>query len=178
MAQITSITSESLQAQIRQLLPSQQGFGEDLQATNVITPVIDLTAAAQGTTTPEFMQRAINFGGATVFNVINTTTTVINTAGFYQVTGQTNLSLSTASAVFVAMFLNDGATDKQIYGLSKNVSTSYSEYFGESFNFVIFLRSADIFKIQASANAQGVGSFRQVADVNGNLVNPTGFTPQ
>lgn len=177
MAQITSVTSESLQAQIRQLLPSQQGFGEDLQATNVITPIIDLTAAAQGTTTPEFLQRALNFGGATTFNVVNTTTTVLSNAGFYEFYGQTNLSLNIAQANFVAIYLNDGATDKQIYGLAKNVSTSFSEYFGETFKFIVFLRSGDSVKITGT-NAQAIGSFRQVADVNGNLVNPTGFTPQ
>ena len=38
MPQITPITSEALQAKIRQLLPSQIGFGEDLQAQNVIVP--------------------------------------------------------------------------------------------------------------------------------------------
>ena len=48
MAQLISITSEALQATIRRLLPSQQGFGEDLQASNVITPVIDVTPTAEG----------------------------------------------------------------------------------------------------------------------------------
>ena len=43
MAQLINLTSEALQATIRRLLPSQQGFGEDLQATNVVTPIIDLT---------------------------------------------------------------------------------------------------------------------------------------
>ena len=51
MAEIVPVVSEALEAQIRDLLPSQRGFGEDLQASNVITPIIDLTAAAEGTTT-------------------------------------------------------------------------------------------------------------------------------
>ena len=42
MAEIIRITSEALQATIRRLLPSQTGFGDDLQATNLITPIIDL----------------------------------------------------------------------------------------------------------------------------------------
>ena len=52
MAQIINITSEALQATIRRLLPSQQGFGEDLQATNVVQPIIDLTPTAEGTVLP------------------------------------------------------------------------------------------------------------------------------
>ena len=124
------------------------------------------------------MQRAVNFGGANSFNVVNTTTTIINNTGFYQIFGQANLDNNVAAAVYVAMFINDGVSDKQIYGLAKNTATSFSEYFGESFSFVVFLRSGDSVKITASANAQGIGSYRQIADVNGNLVYPSGFTPQ
>ena len=44
--EIITVNSEALQTQIRDLLPSQNGFGSELQASNVITPIIDLTAAA------------------------------------------------------------------------------------------------------------------------------------
>ena len=50
--EITPITSEALQAVIRRLLPSQRGFGDDLQATNLITPIIDLTPTAEGSSIP------------------------------------------------------------------------------------------------------------------------------
>jgi len=46
--EIITVNSEELQTQIRDLLPSQNGFGSELQASNVITPIIDLTAAAEG----------------------------------------------------------------------------------------------------------------------------------
>ena len=59
MAQITQITSEALQATIRRLLPSQQGFGEDLQASNVITPIIDLTPTAEGSSLSENLSTAL-----------------------------------------------------------------------------------------------------------------------
>ena len=85
MAQITSVTSESLQAKIRELLPSQQGFGKDLQAQNVIVPIVDLTAAAEGSDVPLYQQQAIAFGSQTAFDVSNTTTVIANTAGFYRI---------------------------------------------------------------------------------------------
>ena len=59
MSQIIRITSEALQATVRRLLPSQQGFGEDLQASNVITPVIDLTPTAEGSQLPIDFARAL-----------------------------------------------------------------------------------------------------------------------
>ena len=56
--EIITVNSEQLQTTIRNLLPSQAGFGSELQASNVITPIIDLTASAEGSSTPEFLQRA------------------------------------------------------------------------------------------------------------------------
>ena len=150
--QVKTITSEAHEAAYRALTPSQDGFTEDLMASNTIIPVLDMTPAAQGTTTPEYLQRAVNFGGANSFNVVNTTTTIINNTGFYQIFGQANLDNNVAAAVYVAMFINDGVSDKQIYGLAKNTATSFSEYFGESFSFVVFLRSGDSVKITASAD--------------------------
>jgi hypothetical protein len=55
---ISTVTSEALQLKLRQLLPSQQGFGTDLSASDTIIPIIDLTAAAEGSDVPEFLQRA------------------------------------------------------------------------------------------------------------------------
>ena len=60
--EIITINSEQLEATVRDLLPSQAGFGSELQASNVITPIIDLTATAEGTTTPESLQQAISLG--------------------------------------------------------------------------------------------------------------------
>ena len=47
--EIITVNSEALQATVRNLLPSQNGFGSELQASNIITPVIDLTPSAEGT---------------------------------------------------------------------------------------------------------------------------------
>ena len=84
MAQITSITSEALQATIRRLLPSQQGFGEDLQATNVITPIIDLTPSAEGSEIRADLQRSFSFGSITSFGAKNQTAVIASTPGFYR----------------------------------------------------------------------------------------------
>lgn len=173
MAQITSVTSESLQAQIRTLLPSQQGFGEDLQATNVITPVIDLTAAAQGTTTPEALQQALAFGSQTSYTVVNTTTTIANTPGFYRVYG-TILSQNTASAGIVA--ITDGLATKTLFNVQCQTTNANLI---EQLDTIIFLRSGDSVTAQSTNTACRIAlTVRQVATVNGALVNPSGFTPQ
>lgn len=171
MAQIISVTSEALQAQVRNLLPSQQGFGEDLQASNVITPIIDLTPAAEGTTVPEYQQQALAFGSQTAFNATGATVTVANTPGFYRVFG-----CSTLSNVGLSVFrLTDGLTTKTIWQHQQVTAGSSTN----EFDFVVFLATGEsITAATNNANSTMFGSSRQLADVNGNAVNPSGFTPQ
>lgn len=174
MAQITSITSESLQAQIRTLLPSQQGFGEDLQATNVITPIIDLTAAAQGTTTPESLQQAIAFGSQTAFRDSNSTTVLANTPGFYKIEGTS--AISQASSAVNQISMTDGLSTKKVWA---HEAAAASGNHAVLIDLIVFLRAGDSVSSQSNnPNTVIAGSIRQIADVNGNLVNPVGYTPQ
>lgn len=176
MAQITSVTSESLQAQIRRLLPSQVGFGEDLQATNVISPVIDLTPTAEGSQLGQNLQTAVNHGQATVFDANDAFINIVNTAGFYEVTGNATAIEGTGGVRTALLRLNDGSTNKVIYELN-TFNTSYTASYTDHFKFVIFLLAGE--SCVAGSNdafARITGTVRQIADVNGNLVNPTGFT--
>ena len=79
--EIITVNSETLQTQIRDLLPSQNGFGSELQATNVITPIIDLTSAAEGSSLSERLSQAIAFGSSTEFDVTNAGTDLISNPG-------------------------------------------------------------------------------------------------
>lgn len=176
MAQVTSVTSEALQAQIRSLLPSQQGFGEDLQASNVIVPVIDLTSTAEGSSLPQYLQTALNFGGATAFDANNSTSTLANVAGFYRVTAGVVCKRDGSVDVEALIFMFDGSSTKKLWGLELR-NSSGEGYVSESVDYTFYLRSGDeLFAQSSNANVRIVGSVRQVADVNGNLVNPTGFT--
>jgi len=180
--QITSVTSEALQAQIRNLLPSQEGFGTDLMAQNVIVPVIDLTSAAEGSSVSQMLQTAINFGGATAFNVSNTSSTLINNTGFYRVLGGVTFKYSSGNSLNGTLNLTDGLSTKIIYKFEQNTGGSGSGNNGVSFfplDFVVFLASGE--SLTATSNntfVKLVGSTRQIADINGTLVNPVGFTPQ
>lgn len=170
MAQVRPVTSEALEAQIRDLLPSQNGFSEDLQATNVITPIIDLTATAEGTTTPQMLQTALAFGSQTAFDAFGTTTTLANTPGFWLLTGAV-YSGTTSTSQEIDFSLSDGLSTKQI--------AAYSALGNVEIQIIVFLRAGDSFTTSSpSNNFRFRGSIRQIADVNGNLINPVGFTPQ
>jgi anti-sigma-K factor RskA len=177
LAEIVPVVSEALEAQIRDLLPSQRGFGEDLQASNVITPIIDLTATAQGTQTPEFLQRAWDFS-TTQYQIENTTTTVINNTGFWQV--DLIFNSATAPLGYVgSVDLTDGLSTKPIWKVETANSSANNPVVVAEGSFVVFLRAGD--SVTATTNlADAIINLwtRQVADINGNLVNPLGYSPQ
>ena len=175
MAEIVPVVSEALEAQVRDLLPSQRGFGEDLQASNVIMPIIDLTAAAQGTTTPISMQQALAFGSVTAFTASNSTAVIANTPGFYRVFGAyTN---STDGAVVTGdIRMSDGLSTKIIMSFLRRANGGGQS---ETFDFIVFLAPGESISADTNnINVQIGGCSRQIADVNGNLINPSGFTPQ
>ena len=177
MAQLINITSEALQTTIRRLLPSQQGFGEDLQASNVITPIIDLTPTAEGSEVRQDLQTALSHGAITTFSVSNTTSTLVNNPGFFRVYGVAS-NETQAGGNNLKFELSDGFSAKAFWQIqSDNNSGTASLYV--PFDFVVFLKAGD--SLTGTTNysrAALIGSTYQIADVNSNLQNPSGFTPQ
>lgn len=179
MAQQTkTITSESLESAYRALTPSQNGFTEDLMASNTIIPVLDLTASAEGTTTPAYLQNALAFGSQTEFQAQNGTDVIANTAGFYRIFASLSGTPSSSVGGYVQFTMSDGLTSKIIYRLTFRASADQPAV-TQNLDFNVFLASGESITAESSAvNFITTGSVRQIADVNGNLVNPSGFTPQ
>ena len=177
MAQVTSVTSETLQAKIRELLPSQQGFGEDLQASNVILPIIDLTSTAEGSSVAQYQAQAIAFGSQTAFNIQNTTTVIANSPGFYRIFGVASIRNVNAVDQTATFTMTDGLSTKTIWGMYSDQGTTGS--MTEQFDFIVFLDTGDsISGVASTADMRIIGSSRQVATVNGTVVLPSGFSPQ
>lgn len=173
MAQVIDVTSEPLQATVRRLVPSQAGFSEDLQASNVIQPIIDLTPTAEGSQLPQELRTAISFTDLNPFNVSNGNATLASTPGFYEVYCTTTIENDgTTSATAQFSFLN-GASTKNLFIMGGMNDSSGINYI----RFICFLDTNDLLlAISSSADALMTGSVRQIADRYGNLLNPTGFT--
>ena len=174
---ISTVTSEALQLKLRELLPSQQGFGTDLSASDTIIPVIDLTAAAEGSSVGVNLQTALAYGSQTAFEVSNATTDIITTTGFYRIIGTASLKPSSSSNKEVSLIATDGVTPKKIWHI-KISDTSNLSNTTIPFDVVVFVGSGESIRAQADSSNYIVGSTRQIADINGTLVNPVGFTPQ
>lgn len=178
MAEIVPVTSEALEAQVRNLLPSQRGFGEDLQASNVITPIIDLTPSAEGSILGVSLQQSLAFGSNTQFNVVNQTTTLTSTTGFWRVTGVSTIEQD-ASTRSNGINITDGLAVKALWQHLVPGSASADSFSSVHFDIIMFVRPGDSITATASSTlARMDGSLRQVADINGNLINPSGFTSQ
>ena len=178
MTQIRGVTSESLEAKIRELLPSQAGFTEELSAQNLIVPVIDLTAAAEGTETPASLQQAWDF--STGHNTITTVgpTTLISTPGFWKVDLTCSLIVQ-SSSYFAKCQINDTSSTKVVWQVNTVAFASNDGLTQQQDTFVVYLRGGDTFEASCTAGGASLNIwYRQIADVNGTLVNPLGFTPQ
>lgn len=176
MAEIRQVVSETLQATVRRLLPSQQGFTEDLQASNVITPIIDLTPSAEGSSLPTDLARAIAFGSQTAFNVDNGTSVVANNAGFTRIQGVSTVYAGGAtSPQYNEILLSDGLSTKIVWAHSMQFNL-INAFTSIAFDLIVFLDSGESMSVRSDANCRIIGSTRQVADISGNIVNPDGFT--
>jgi len=172
--EIITVNSEDLQTQIRDLLPSQNGFGSELQATNVITPIIDLTAAAEGSGLPVSLQQAIAFGSQTAFDVGGTTTVLANSPGFYRIFGVSSLRTTAGGGQANSFTMSDGLSTKTVW-LHEFKSTS-GEDNAITFDFIVWLSTGEsISAVSTNENNIIGGSFRQVADAQGTLVQPSGY---
>ncbi len=172
MAQIINITSEALQATVRRLLPSQQGFGEDLQAQNVIVPILDLTPTAEGSQLPDFLQRAYGFDDITSTETSGSASTVIiNSPGFYQVNYQLVCNNSLDNPQFT---MSDGISTKVLVEVDISLNTPQTI----SDQMVLFVQTGESVTQTSNNNAYIRSITRQIATVNGEIVNPTGFAFQ
>jgi len=168
------IKSTILEDKINQLLPSQGGqqAGVDLSASTTIIPIVDLTESAEGSNLRQDLQISFSHDSVTTFNVSNTTTTLVNTTGYFRCFGTFN-GFSSAGADRNAQFLlNDGNTTKEILDFDLPISAIVQK-FVIPFDFNVFLAAGD--SLQAVTNVTQVnlqGVTRQIADINGNLTNP------
>lgn len=173
MGQEFVIKSQQLEDKINQLLPSQGGFqaGVDLSASTQIVPIVDLTESAEGSNLRQDLQSAISFIQATPFSVTNTTTTLVNTTGYFRVFGTATLvgNAADAEAIFI---LNDGASNKVIKKFILPATGADREVVN-SYDFIVFLEAGDILQAQSSV-VQSImnGVTRQIATITGELVNP------
>lgn len=171
------IVNPGLEAQVSALLPSVAGYGGNLRATNTIIPIVDLTAAAEGSNVPESMQQAIAFGSMTAFSQVGAgTTTIINSPGFWRMIANVTITSANASHT-VSLNMTDGISSKKIWETGNLTSVGASYPWSLNLDLIFFLDSGESLSATCSTASYTsiVGSYRQIADKTGTLVTPSGF---
>lgn len=172
MAQEFIIKSQDIEDKINQLLPSQGGFqaGVDFSASTMVIPIVDLTETAEGSSLRQDLQTALSHNSITAFDVANTTSTIINTTGYFRIFGTFGGRSSTNNTGNFS--ITDGFTSKKFLEFNE-FGTGNANNSQVLFDFVIKLEAGD--SVTASTDNVAcvlAGSTRQIADVSGNLVNP------
>ena len=171
------VTSESLEAKFRQVFPAQGGaeLVQDLFASGVIQPVVDFSSVAEGSVLPEYLQTAWDLATTSAF-ARNTSATVTNSPGFWQIDLNCMFYTTSGSGKYGRITLSDGFTTRNIWKIESPTGTSGQVAAVEN-KFIVFVKTGETVTAQTNDTAIAMDVWtRQVADVNGTLVNPLGFT--
>ena len=172
MGQEFIIKSTTLEDKVNQLLPSQGGFqaGVDLSASTTIIPIVDLTESAEGSSLRLDLQTSLSLKN-TDFSVINSSSTVLNTTGYYRFFGVGSV-LQVNTTMTGTISITDGTSTKVLY-LIRGIGSSNAGVNTNNFDFNVFLQAGDSIVVATSNAFCSIdGSFRQIADLSGNLINP------
>ena len=174
MSQQFRVDSEKLRDKLNGLLPSQNrgSIAVDLSGSTTIIPIVDLTETAEGSDVRQDLQTAFSLTSATVFEVNNTTSTILTTTGYYRIFGSTTLVSDTPTQTQATVNITDGVTTKEVYNcIMRTISATQTQGISD-FDFTVLLKAGDSLTMTATQNAFIAGSARQIADLSGNLVNP------
>ena len=172
MAQEFTIKSQDIEDKINQLLPSQggQGAGIDLSASTMVIPVVDVTESAEGSSLRQDLQTASSFSSTNV-ECVGADKLLVNTTGYYKCVVSYTLNIGGANN-FVRLYIDDGTTEKQVFR-SKSYTSGTNGATESNLQLVVFLSAGKELRAESNNTSSSICvSTHQIADVNGNLVNP------
>ena len=170
------IVNPTLETQVATLLPSVAGYGGNLRATNTIIPIIDLTAAAEGSTVPNQLTFAVSKDGDR-FNQTGAATnqTVSTSTGWAICRGTVTFlqSNSNTSGFTTRIYLDDTTTEFNCAFFKTVVSTSVQSFATLPIEFVYFAPAGVTLKADVGTSSIIDLNVRQIALLDGTLVAPT-----
>ena len=177
MGQEFTIKSETVEAKINQLLPSQGGYGAgvDISASTMIVPIIDLTETASGSVLREDLQRSVSKTGST-FQARNSTASLSGiTPGFWRLVGTLSGFNEATNARTSTINITDGISTTAVWTVTLN-NNSQIQLVSVPIDLTLFIRAGDSVNAVSQTNQIYInGYYRQIADIYGNLINPPGF---
>lgn len=176
MAQEFFIKSENLETQVRKLLPSQGGLGAgfDLSASTQIIPIIDLTESAEGSVLRSDLQTAYGYETSFLTGTGSSgTQTIVNNTGYYKILMNYGI-FADGGATQIELQITDGVTAKNIFQ-AKVPNGNTGGFMSNDIEIIVFLSAGNSLQVVANgaADCRYNISSKQIADIDGNLSNPT-----
>jgi hypothetical protein len=163
---------EAIEEDLNSNFPSQGQGNPPLyySLSEVVVPTYSINSVAEGSTLPQNLQTAWDF--STGFNSVNnTTTTIINNTGFWQVDLTGSNTNSGGGSIIIQ--ISDGVSTKTIW----QAYFDANDFTITDGDFVVFVRSGDSVTVQSNNAAVFANVwYRQIAALNGDLVNPLGYS--
>jgi len=168
---------EAIEEDLNTNFPSQGQGNPPLyySLSEVVVPTYSINSVAEGSGLPENLQTAWDFStGSASRTQTDGTTTEINNTGFWKVSINAGVVTNTANSR-ARLQISDGLGTKTVFDFKQVLGTGLDAEAVETI--VVFLRSGDsLISVMGTNNCSLNISYRQIADVNGNLVNPLGFS--
>lgn len=168
---------EAIEEDLNSNFPSQGQGNPPLyySLSEVVVPTYSINNVAEGSSLPPNLQTAWDFSTGHS-SVGNTATTVINNVGFWQVDLNAVCSVTSSGNENGYVFITDGLTNKIIWEFNAPAVTGNPHVFLPEGKFTVFLRSGDSLVVGASTRTIMDVWYRQIAELNGTLVNPLGYS--
>jgi hypothetical protein len=166
---------EAIEEDLNSNFPSQGQGNPPLyySLSEVVVPTYSINNVAEGTSLPQNLQTAWDFSTGSA-QIENTTTNLVANTGFWQIDLVSVFNIGQTTGL--QLLLNDGVSTKVIYQTPATGSGTQTVA-TESETLVVYLRSGDTLQGKSSHPNDVLSVwYRQIADVNGNLVNPLGFS--
>ena len=170
--------SEEFQRAFRNQFPSQTSTGRDLHVSDVVIPVVDFTPTTSGASLPETLRFSFNVNTIYLQRTGTGNSAFVSASGFYGCKFNMACKGSDTNAQFG--LVDSSGTFNTIFRLTPNaLSTEHTNIqyscnvfipVGYTFNISMAVGASDSVVLDSSATL--------LADVNGNLVSPFGYSPQ
>lgn len=171
---------ESIEENLNSTFPSQGQGNPPLyyNLSETVVPTYSINDVAEGSGLKTELQQAWDF--STNLNVVhNQTTTLTAVPGFYKVDlNCTSNDIARAGLVVIGqIYLNDGVSDVPIWEWNTSAQSGSGNFAVQNDKFYVFVRSGDSLIAKATATSDTLTVWiRQVATLNGTLVNPLGYS--
>lgn len=169
---------EAIEEDLNSNFPSQGQGNPPLyySLSEVVVPTYSINAVTEGSGLAEILQTAWDFSTGSAF-VANTTSTLISNPGFWRVSVRATADSDSNPVVQPATIqLDDGIGTKVVWSMPNKLGGVSDNVTAAAVEFVVFCNTGISLTCTANNNV-GVGvSWRQIATLNGTLVNPLGYS--